>query len=119
MANTFVEPGDYRFEELLEGIENGIYVKNFMEWNIDDRRYNQKYVGLEAYRIEKGQLKGLLRNPVMEMTTTSLWSAVDAVGRDLEFNAASCGKGDPMQGIPVWTGGPHIRLRNVRVGGIP
>jgi len=55
----------------------------------------------------------------MEMTTTSLWSAVDAVGRDLEFNAASCGKGDPMQGIPVWTGGPHIRLRNVRVGGIP
>lgn len=118
MANTFVEPGDHGFEELLEGIESGIYVKNFMEWNIDDRRYNQKYVGLEAYRIEKGQLKGLLRNPVMEMTTTGLWSSVDAVGRDLEFSSASCGKGDPMQGIPVWTGGPHIRLRNVRVGGV-
>lgn len=118
MANTFVEAGDRKFEELLEGIENGVYVKNFMEWNIDDRRYNQKYVGLEAYRIEKGQLKGLLRNPIMEMTTTGLWSAVDAVGKDLEFNAASCGKGDPMQGIPVWTGGPHIRLRNVRLGGI-
>lgn len=118
MANTFVEPGDHKFEELLEGIENGIYVKNFMEWNIDDRRFNQKYVGLEAYRIEKGQLKGLLRNPIIEITTTGLWSAVDAVGRDLEFSAASCGKGDPMQGIPVWTGGPHIRLRNVAIGGI-
>ncbi len=118
MANTFVEQGDHSFEELLEDVESGIYVKNFMEWNIDDRRYNQKYVGLEAYRVEKGRLKGLLRNPVMEMTTTGLWSSVDAVGKDLEFNAASCGKGDPMQGIPVWTGGPHIRLRNVRVGGV-
>jgi len=118
MANTFVESGDHKFEDLLDGIENGVYVKNFMEWNIDDRRYNQKYVGLEAYRIEKGQLKGLLRNPVMEMTTIGLWSAVDAVGKDLEFSAASCGKGDPMQAIPVWTGGPHIRLRNVRLGGI-
>jgi predicted Zn-dependent protease len=35
-----------------------------MEWNIDDRRYNQRYVGLEAYRIEDGETvpqNGLLR----------------------------------------------------------
>ncbi|MBC7107568.1 MAG: TldD/PmbA family protein [Methanomassiliicoccales archaeon] len=117
MSNTFVEPGDYSFEELIEEIANGIYIKNFMEWNIDDRRYNQKYVGLEAYKIENGTLAKRVRNPVIEITTPGLWSAVDAVGKDLEFSAATCGKGDPMQGIPVWTGGPHVRLRGIYVGG--
>jgi TldD protein len=117
MSNTFVEPGDLGFEELVEGVRFGVYIKNFMEWNIDDRRYNQRYVGLEAYRIEDGELRGRLRNPVLEMTTPALWSAVDAVGKELRFSAATCGKGDPMQGVPVWTGGPHMRLRNVRLGG--
>ncbi len=117
MANTFVEPKDHSFEELKEDIQQGVYIKNFMEWNIDDRRFNQRYVGLEAYKIENGELKGLVKNPILEITTPALWSAVDAVGNDLQFSAAYCGKGDPMQGIPVWTGGPHMRLRNVRLGG--
>jgi len=116
MANTYLEPGDYSKEELFEGVKDGIYIKSFMEWNIDDRRFNQRYVGLEAYRIEKGELKERVRNPVLEVTTIGLWSSVDAVGKDLDFQAAYCGKGDPMQGIPVWTGGPHIRLRNVKLG---
>jgi len=117
MANTFLEPGDYTFEELVEDVREGIYIKNFMEWNIDDRRFNQRYVGLEAYKIEDGELEGLVRNPVLEVTTVGLWSAVDAVGKDLEFQAAYCGKSDPMQGMPVWTGGPHTRLRGIRLGG--
>jgi len=117
MANTYLEPGDYSKEELFEDIKDGVYIKNFMEWNIDDRRFNQRYVGLEAYKIEKGEIKERIRNPVLEVTTIGLWSSVDAVGKDLEFQAAYCGKGDPMQGIPVWTGGPHIRLRDVTLGG--
>lgn len=117
MANTYMEPGDYKFEELLEDIKFGIYIKNFTEWNIDDRRFNQRYVGLESYIIENGELKEMVRNPVIEMTTIGLFSSVDAVGSDLDFWAATCGKGDPMQGVPVWTGGPSIRLRNVNLGG--
>jgi TldD protein len=117
MANTYLEPGDYSKEELIEDIKDGLYIKNFMEWNIDDRRFNQRYVGLEAYKIENGELKEMVKNPALEVTTIGLWSSVDAVGKDLDFQAAYCGKGDPMQGIPVWTGGPHIRLRNVMFRG--
>ncbi len=119
MANTFMDPGDYKFEELLEDISYGVFIKNFMEWNIDDKRFNQRYVGLEAYEIAKGELKTIIRNPILEITTPALYSSVDAVGKDLLFNAAICGKGDPQQGIPVWTGGPSIRLRKLRLGGLP
>ena len=115
MANTYLEPGDYAREELFEETKEAVFIKNFMEWNIDDRRFNQRYVGLEAYRIERGELKEMVKNPILEVTTPGLWMAVDAVAEDLEFQAAYCGKGDPMQGIPVWIGGPHVRLRKVRI----
>jgi len=118
MANTFMDPGDYKFEELLEEVSDGIFIKNFMEWNIDDKRFNQRYVGLEAYEIKNGKLGDMIRNPVLEITTPGLYKSVDAVGKDLSFNAAICGKGDPPQGVPVWTGGPSIRLRNLRLGGL-
>jgi TldD protein len=116
MSNTYMDKGDYDQQELFKDISNGVYIKSFMEWNIDDRRFNQRYVGLEAYLIKKGEPKYLIRNPVIEMTTPSLFKSIDAVGKDISFNAATCGKGDPQQGIPVWTGGPDIRLRNVKIG---
>ncbi len=118
MSNTFVEPGDYSTtEELIREVSDGIYIKSFTEWNIDDKRLNQRYTGLEAYRIERGEATHLIRAPVLEITTPALWGSVKGRSKRLEFEAASCGKGDPMQGIPVWTGGPDTLLANVRIMG--
>ncbi|MCJ2554762.1 MAG: TldD/PmbA family protein [Candidatus Thermoplasmatota archaeon] len=113
MANTFVEPQDWAVEEMIEGVKNGIYMKTFTEWNIDDKRYNGKYVGREAYRIENGEIGAPVRNTVVELTTPAWWSAVDAVGKDLEFEAGLCGKSDPTQSLDAMMGGPTIRLRDV------
>jgi len=85
------------------------------EWNIDDKRFNQRYVGKEAYLIENGELKHPVARPIIETSTLKFWGAVDAISKKVEFDAATCGKGDPMQGIPVYTGGPSIRLRDVHV----
>ncbi|MHA1221934.1 MAG: TldD/PmbA family protein [Candidatus Heimdallarchaeaceae archaeon] len=117
MANTYLAPGEHSFEELLEDIKVGVLMHNFTEWNIDDRRYQSKYVGLEAYLIENGEIKNLVRRPVIEITTPKLWLSVDAVAKKdyLEFDAATCGKGDPMQGVPVYHGGSFMRIRNVEV----
>lgn len=115
MANTFVEPGDYSFEELVKDVKKGIFLNSFMEWNIDDIRWNQRYVGHEAYLIENGEIRHPILNPVIEVTTEKLWSSLDARGKDVQFWAATCGKGDPMQGVPVWAGGPHLRFRGVEV----
>jgi TldD protein len=115
MANTFVEPRDLEEEELFENVKQGVYMKSFTEWNIDDKRFNQRYVGREAYWIENGKLKHRIARPVIETSTQIFWSAVDAVSKKVEYDAATCGKGDPQQGIPVYTGGPAIRLKGVHV----
>jgi TldD protein len=115
MANTFVQPGDFDEEEMFEDVKQGVYMRSFMEWNIDDVRFNQRYVGREAFWIEKGELKHPIARPVIETSTQIFWSAVDAVSKKVEYIPGSCGKGDPMQGIPVYMGGPLIRLREVYV----
>lgn len=113
MANTYLLPGDWSDEEIVGEVSHGVLLKSFNEWNIDDRRYNQKYVGREAYMIEKGQVTAPVRSPILEITTPGFWTAVDAVGKNVRFYGGTCGKGDPMQGMEVNMGGPMIRLRNV------
>lgn len=115
MSNTFTEPGDFTLEELIEGVSRGIYIKSFQEWNIDDIRWNNRYVGLEAYMIDGGEIGAPVKAPVIEATTEVIFSSVDAVGNDLTFKAATCGKGQPEQGVPVWTGGPSMRLRGIHI----
>ncbi len=119
MANTYLEPGDRRFEELLEEARNGVYVRSYMEWNIDDVRWGQRYVGLEAYMIRDGELAEPVRNPVLEFTTKTFYSSIVAKGRELRFYAGTCGKGEPAQGVPVWFGGPDVLLKPLRLGVAP
>ncbi|HDD72042.1 MAG TPA: TldD/PmbA family protein, partial [Candidatus Bathyarchaeota archaeon] len=113
MANTFMLPGDMTFEELLEDVKLGVYMKTFGEWNIDDRRFNMRFVGRECYLIRNGELAEMVRRPTLEITTPALYRSIDAVDRNLKFEAATCGKGDPVQGVPVWHGGPNVRLREI------
>jgi TldD protein len=116
MSNTFVEPGDYGTDELIKEVKHGVFFKTFTEWNIDDKRLNQRYVALEAYLIEQGELRGLVKSPVLEITTPKLWGSVKARSKHMEYEAATCGKGDPQQGAPVWTGGPETLLGGIKLG---
>lgn len=113
MANTFVAPGDFDDDEMIGDVKNGVLMHSFTEWNIDDKRYNQKYVSREAYFIKDGELAGPAKKCTIEVTTPGFWGALDAVSKKVGFTAAECGKGDPLQGIAVHTGGPMLRLRSV------
>jgi len=118
MANTFFEPGDFTKEELIAGVKEGIYMNSFTEWNIDDRRFQSKYVGQEVYLIKDGEVTDIMiRRPILELTTVGIFGNVDGVSNDYFAPLGLCGKSDPMQGVPVSMGGPHARLRNIKVGG--
>ena len=115
MANSIVKPGDYSEVELIESVGTGVFLKNFMEWNIDDKRLNAKYTGAEAYMIRNGRLAEPVWRPTMEISTPKLWGSVDAVAGNMEYHAGTCGKAEPMQAIPVWFGGPSMRIRKIQL----
>ena len=117
MANTYFTTGDYNsIEELASEIKKGIYIKSFTEWNIDDRRFQSKYVGLESYLIENGKItETLVKRPILELTTFGILKSVDGITKNIDRRLGLCGKGDPMQGIPVSMGGAEVRLRNIKI----
>ena len=94
-------------------------MKSFTEWNIDDVRYQSKYVGQECYYIKNGEILTSVRikRPIIELTSVGLFTAIDGCSKEVEFKrTGNCGKGDPMQIAPVFGCGPEVRLRSVSLG---
>jgi TldD protein len=116
MSNTYFMPGSWGEDELIKETKKGVYIKSFNEWNIDDRRFNFKAVGNDAFMIRNGKIAEPVKTPAIELTTPQIYSAIDALTKKVELDAGTCGKGEPMQGIPVTMGGPMVRLRGIRLG---
>jgi len=113
MRNTFMEPRDYSFDELLEDIQFGYYLKSFRGGQANLNGVFQ--VGIqEAYEIVKGELGKPVRNASISGNTLETLLKVDAVGKDFELWPGRCGKG---QTAFVCDGGPHIRVKEVLMGG--
>jgi len=113
MRNTFIEPKDYSFEELLEDVKFGYYLKNFRggQANLD----GTFQVGIqEAYEIVNGEMGTPIRNASISGNTLETLLKVDAVGKDFELWPGRCGKG---QTAFVCDGGSHVRVKEVLVGG--
>jgi TldD protein len=113
MRNTFMEPKDYSFEELVEDIKAGYYFKSFRggQANLD----GTFQVGVqEGYEIVNGELGQPVRNASISGNTLETLLKVNAVGKDFELWPGRCGKG---QTAFICDGGPHIRVKEVLVGG--
>lgn len=109
MSNTFVEPGEFKKEELFE-IKEGIYLKGAKVPSIDSKRYNFQLSAKEAFLIKRSELVGPFRAASMMGVAPEFFNSIDAVADDFEMKPIpNCGKGDPMQTIHVGNGGPHIR----------
>jgi len=113
MRNTFMAPRDHSLEELVEDIRSGYYFKSFRggQANLD----GTFQVGIqEAYEIVNGEISDPVRNASISGNTLETLFKVDAVGKDVELWPGRCGKG---QTAFICDGGPHIRVKEVIVGG--
>lgn len=121
MANVSLRPDPVRdtsTEELIAGVERGIYVVGDKSWSIDMQRYNFQFTGQRFYRIENGELAGQLRDVAYQATTTDFWGSLDAVGGPSTWvlhGAMNCGKAQPGQVAAVSHGCPSARFRGVNV----
>ncbi len=105
-------------EDLIGGVERGIYVVGDKSWSIDMQRYNFQFTGQRFYRIENGKLAGQLKDVAYQATTTDFWGAMEAVGGASTWvlgGAFNCGKGQPGQVAPVSHGCPSVLVRGVNV----
>jgi TldD protein len=105
-------------EELISGVDRGIYIVGDKSWSIDMQRYNFQFTGQRFFRIEKGRLAGQVKDVAYQATTTDFWRSMAAVGGPETYllsGAFNCGKGQPGQIAPVSHGSPSALFRGVNV----
>jgi TldD protein len=120
MANVSLQPSvdGPSTDELIAGVDNGIYIVGDKSWSIDMQRYNFQFTGQRFYRITNGRLDGQLRDVAYQATTTDFWGAMEAVGGPETYvlgGAINCGKGQPGQTAPVSHGCPTALFRGIRI----
>jgi TldD protein len=115
MSNTFIEPGNASFQELLGDIKEGVYVRDWYGGTTGLEMFT--FSAGEAYMIRQGRVAELLRPVVLTGNVFTTLQNIDATGNDLDMNqGGGCGKGGQYP-LPVSNGSPHIRIRHCVIGG--
>ena len=115
MTNTYIEPGEISFEDMLADIKEGIYVKNWYGGTTSMEMFT--FSAGEAYKIRNGKIAETLRPVVLTGNVFSTLMNIDAIGNDLDMNqGGGCGKGGQSP-LPVSNGSPHIRIQHCLIGG--
>jgi TldD protein len=115
MSNTYIKPGDSSFDELIEDMHDGIYLKGSRGGQVDTGKGIFQFNAVEAYQIENGELSTHLRDVSLSGSTLDILNNVVGVGSDFKLNVGFCGKDG--QTVPVGDGGPHIKVSKATVGG--
>ncbi len=116
MSNTFMEPRDWKFNELLEDTKSGILLCNFNYGYTQPANGRFMFQASYGYLIDNGEQGQMVRDVSLAGNILEVFSKIDAIGRDFELDAGTCGKDG--QTVPTTTGGPHARIRAVPVGGM-
>ncbi len=113
MSNTYLKPGDYTFEELLEECKNGVYLIGSRGGETNPAtgyfHFNAQY----GYLIKNGEISEMVRDVSLSGNTLEILKNVK-ISRDLSFDPGFCGKA--YQYVPVADGAPNVLCKAV-VGG--
>ncbi|MBR1765348.1 MAG: TldD/PmbA family protein [Ruminococcus sp.] len=111
MTNTYMEPGEISPEEIIAGVEDGIYVYN-VNYGTGQGTFTMQPNC--CYKIKDGKLCEPLRVNVVTGSVFQTLFDIDAIGNDMAFcDTGTCGKNG--QSMPVSDAGPTIRVRKLTI----
>lgn len=114
MTNTYIEPGDLTFEELIAPIKKGYYIKQI---NHGSGMSTFTIAPAVSYEITDGRLGKPVQISVITGNVFETLGLIDGLTRETEmlsFVTGGCGKME-QQGLPVGFGGPFVRVSSMNV----
>jgi TldD protein len=118
-TNFYMDAGDYSLDELIEGIDYGIYIKGKggKGGQVDPSGTFTFGVG-PSIIIRNGEPEELVRGVVISGNILDTMESIDAVGKDFKVKTSvfgGCGKGGQL--VKTGMGGPTVRAQKMIVGG--
>jgi TldD protein len=117
MTNTYMLGGDRDPQEILAGVERGLYAVNFGGGQVDITSGKFVFSCTEAYLVENGKVQYPVKGATLIGNGPDALTRVSAIGNDmaLDTGVGTCGKDG--QSVPVGVGQPTLRLDGITVGG--
>jgi TldD protein len=115
MTNTFFAPGDATPDDLIGGVERGLYAVSFGGGQVEPATGDFVFGVSEGYLIENGRVTAPVRGATLVGNGLEALRAIDGIAGDLEIATGYCGKAG--QTVPAGVGQPHVRIRELTVGG--
>lgn len=119
-TNLFMERGDCSLDELIEDVDNGLYIlgrgAGGGEVDVGQGAFTFK-VG-PSYIVKKGELGEMVRGVSISGMILDTLKGVTGVGKETVIRTSvfgGCGKSG--QSVRVGLGGPHVKIREMLVGG--
>lgn len=120
MPNVSLAPGKQQVtpQEMIGGVEKGIYIVKDGSFSIDQQRYNFQFGGVLFFEIRNGKIAGMLKDVAYQSNTQEFWNSCVQIcdERDYRMNGAfNDGKGQPPQSNAVSHGSATARFNGVNV----
>jgi TldD protein len=120
MPNVSLQPGKKPLspEELIKGVEKGIYIIGDGSFSIDQQRYNFQFSGQLFYEIKNGKIGDMLKDVAYQSNTQEFWNSCVAVADEKDYRLGGSffdGKGQPEQVNAVSHGASTSRFNNVNI----
>ncbi|HEY2108532.1 MAG TPA: TldD/PmbA family protein [Candidatus Acidoferrales bacterium] len=119
MTNISINPGTWKYDDLIADTDDAILMDTNRSWSIDDRRYHFQFSTEIGWEIKSGKKGRMIKNPSYSGITTEFWNSCDAICcRDdwTLWGTPNCGKGQPMQTMGTGHGASPARFRNIKIG---
>lgn len=114
MTNTYIEPGDKTFDELISTVEKGYFIKTIKHGSGMSTFTIAPSV---AYEIENGKLGKPVQISVITGSVFETLGLIDGLSKELtmlSFVSGGCGKME-QHSLPVGFGGPYVRVSRMKV----
>jgi TldD protein len=117
MTNTYMLGGDKTSEEIVAGLERGLYATNFGGGQVDITSGKFVFSASEAFWVEKGKIQYPVKGATIIGNGPSALTRVSMIGNDMRLDpgVGVCGK--EGQSVPVGVGQPTLRIDRMTVGG--
>jgi TldD protein len=115
MSNTYIDNGNWKEEEILQELKNGIYLKGSRGGQVNTAEGVFQFNAKRGYMVENGEKVRLLRDVSLSGNILEILRDIKAVGNDLKFNSGRCGKSGQL--VPVSDGSPHLLIEKATIGG--
>lgn len=120
MPNVSLQPGKEKksMDDIIKGVEKGIYIVGDGSFSIDQQRYNFQFGGQLFYEIKNGKIVGALKDVAYQSNTQEFWNSCVGIADSSDYRLGGSffdGKGQPGQVSAVSHGSSTARFNGVNV----